>query len=157
VRNSSKKFQSYITRFFQDVHSGDLDGTSSEIATPEIAHNIVIQLYKSAPNALVYVIPQLEEALRNTDSVPRELAVRTLGEMFSQPRSALIDNYSSAWQQWLDRYAIYIIFSFSPPLNFRYRGQDVDPKIRIERLSFVAALLVNHPSHSTEINGLKPS
>jgi sister-chromatid-cohesion protein PDS5 len=68
------------------------------------AHGLVIQINRAVPALLLNVVPALEEELRTEDLMVRQIATKTLGQMFAEKTgSDLARKYSSTWREWLGR------------------------------------------------------
>lgn len=100
------KFQRYVCQYFSDsiINScRDLDIEENMVEFKN-AHNLILQIFEQVPTLLLNVIPQLEEELKVEESVIRQIATTSLGEMFSKKGEKLIDTYPSVWKAFLERY-----------------------------------------------------
>jgi sister-chromatid-cohesion protein PDS5 len=71
-------------------------------------HRTLILLFNNAPEVLLNVIPQLEEALQGNVTQLRVLTTRTLGSIFGSSSGGnqnVAEVYQSTWQVWMGRRA----------------------------------------------------
>ncbi|KAI9100571.1 armadillo-type protein [Phlyctochytrium arcticum] len=129
------KLQRYVCQYFSDVVVSAAQGFEDHTDENEFeeAHQLILEIYRAAPDVLLSVIPQLEEELKIDDQRVRIIALNTLGDMFSDPGSKLALAYPSVWKSWL--------------------GRRVDklPAVRLEWIENCYPFFVNHPELSREV------
>ncbi|KAI8082933.1 armadillo-type protein [Halteromyces radiatus] len=102
-RTSSDALQRRVCQYFTDTlievgHSGD-----DSMEGLERVHDWIQKIYFVAPSLLLNVIPQLEEEMILDELNVRELATKTIGNMFSNKSSIMFHQYPSVWKAWLGR------------------------------------------------------
>ena len=96
---------------FSDIqlsHGRDPSPTDLKILTE--SHQLLLTIFRNAPNLLLNVVPLLEENLRAADETPlRQLSTQTLGAMFGERpivSGGVVDlarTYPATWRAWLGR------------------------------------------------------
>ncbi|KAJ3090605.1 hypothetical protein HK102_003231 [Quaeritorhiza haematococci] len=101
------------------------------------AHDLILEINKTAPGVLLNVIPQLEEELKVETTSIRQLSTQVLGTMFSQPFSGskLAFTYPQVWKTWQDR------------------RNDKHAPIRITWVEFCSDFFKHQPQLSHDISG----
>lgn len=140
-----------VLAHFSDIQmTHGRDPSPSDLQTLKESHELVLTMFRHAPNLLVNVIPVLEENLRAVEEVPlRQLSTETLGTMFGE--RPIIGNgieagvvmiakaYPATWRAWL--------------------GRKVDKALPV-RLAWVQAtgkIITNQPELRKEVEGESPS
>ncbi|KAJ3126479.1 hypothetical protein HK098_007461 [Nowakowskiella sp. JEL0407] len=110
-RVMTDKLQRYVSQYFTELlisisekpDDDDEEEESNQSNELEVAHKMILEIFKVSPGILLSVIPQLDEELRTEKLEIRVCAVQTLGKMFSQRGSRLAMTYPSVWNSWLER------------------------------------------------------
>lgn len=67
------------------------------------AHRLVRSIHRRVPNMLQSVMPQLEQELQLNDVQVRDLATRTLADIFSDASPTLKQYANTCWKMWLGK------------------------------------------------------
>lgn len=86
------------------------DPSSSDLEELTQSHEVILTMFRNAPNILLNLIPLLEETLRAADETPlRKLTTQTLGAMFGERpvvHGGVVEiarRYPSTWNSWVGR------------------------------------------------------
>lgn len=136
-----------VLAHFSDIQMAHgRDPSPTDLQTLKESHELVLTMFRNAPNLLVNVIPVLEENLRAVEEVPlRQLSTETLGTMFGERpiigkgvESGIVmiaKSYPATWRAWL--------------------GRKVDKALPV-RLAWVQAtgkIIANQPELRKEVEG----
>lgn len=109
VSNKARK-QADIQHFSEIQLSHGRDPSPSDLKTLTESHEVILTIFRHAPNLLLNVVPLLEENLRAADETPlRQLTTQTLGTMFGERpvvKAGVVDlarAYPATWRAWLGR------------------------------------------------------
>ncbi len=136
-----------VLAHFSDVQMNHgRDPSQTDLQILKESHELILTMFRNAPNLLVNVIPVLEENLRAVEEVPlRQLSTETLGIMFGErpiigkgAESGVVmiaKSYPATWRSWL--------------------GRKVDKALPV-RLAWVQAtgqIIANQPDLRKEVEG----
>ncbi|KAK6092673.1 Sister chromatid cohesion protein pds5 [Batrachochytrium dendrobatidis] len=163
---SADKLQRYVCQYFSDILIAAGKDISDDSNSEQFisTHRLILEIYKSAPDILLNVIPQLEEELK-VDTLPlRTLALTSLGEMFLQSGSNLISIYPQVWKAWCDRrndkavsirtgwlkYAVWIVCKHRSTFTelesyLQHKLLDPDERVRIETVKAFESIWTELP------------
>ncbi|GFS33710.1 sister chromatid cohesion protein PDS5 homolog B-B [Nephila pilipes] len=123
----------YIQAFFNNAL---MLGAPVQSSLSSHLYELIYEINLLNPGVLLTVIPQLEFKLKSTDEKERMEVTRTVGRMFSDQGSDMIETNKSLWESFISRFN--------------------DKSIRIRELciNFSKELLVHHPESRLNIIGM---
>jgi sister-chromatid-cohesion protein PDS5 len=99
------------------------------------AHELIRKVYAIMPELLLNVLPQLQDEMLSEDDNVRDVVTETIGQMFADSQSHLMEQYPGLWREWLGR------------------RNDKSLRLRLKWLDMVEEVAVRHPDLVSEING----
>lgn len=103
---TTDRLQSHVAQYFSEnvVTASSEEGVEEKTKELEHLHFLIQSIYRNVPALLLNVMAVLEQELTAEDLVVRQIAVRTLGQMFGDKvNGQMAFRHPNSWKAWLAR------------------------------------------------------
>ncbi|KAK9468498.1 armadillo-type protein [Lipomyces arxii] len=107
--NCADRMSRFISQYFTDTiyefTSKTEDLSDSDLTELKKAHQLIVEMWKAAPEVLQSVIPQIDQELQVENTQMRILATQTIGTIAGETpgRVNFISSHPTCWEDWLGR------------------------------------------------------